>query len=541
MQSAGRKKRVAQRKKRQGLTPGGQDLLDSYLSIVEENKKYPTKAEIIDLGFSRDNIRDNFGCTTNLKEYVKEHFPEIASQVIEERIRDHKKATNLSKEIKKYKRFIVTTAVNGSKVHEGFLKNLKVYCKKKDALLLILPVNHEITEMDALIADEQWVFDKQHLNSNIYISDIKTSPKAVNPLTSLARIGQRSGSMIVASPKQFMEAVATGDTKMPHMLMTTGAITLPKYLNNKGLQNKTDLIATHDHVIGAIVVEIESDKFYHFTQIQAESSGAFVDRTDYFKNGKISKLYPTHFSIGDRHVTETDPTAEKAWDEIGTFCNNPTLVEHDFFGGVSINHHEEHNEIMRAKLMADNRLNLEEELRACARIIDRETSKGRKMVIVASNHHDFLSKHYIPKGTYHRDPQNLEFTSKLISPMIKGEDPVKYAIVNLIGIKRPEMVRWLKRDESYMVAGIELGAHGDKGANGSKGSANTLEKGYGNCVVGHSHTPKIVRGFWQLGTSTYLKLPYTEGTSSWCHTSCLIYPNGTRQLINSIGGKWRRK
>jgi hypothetical protein len=538
---ATRKERSLNREKRQNLTPRGKEILDAYLKALSKLKRYPNKAEIAMLGYGREVLRDHFGSLERLKEYAKKYYPEIVSSVTEEKIRDKNKNSDLSKLIKKYKRFVVTTAINGAPVHKAFLNNLKIYCRNRNALLLILPAGNEVTDMDAELAAEQWVFDKTYLNSNIYVSAIKVPPRSVNPLTSLGRIGQRNGSTIIASPKQFMEAVAVGDSKMPHIMMSTGAVTKAKYQKGDGSYDKTGLIALHDHVLGAIVVEVENDKIYHFTQIQAEKSGTFVERSTHVKDGKIGKLHPSHLVIGDYHVTETDPTAAKAWDEISELCNNPIRVHHDFFSGVSVNHHEEHNQILRAMLMAQNKLSLEQELRACAKVLDEETEKCDLVVIVASNHHDFVSKHYIPRGMYHRDPQNLDFASKLISPMIHGQDPIRYALETLIGLKHPEKVRWLKRDESYKVAEIELGAHGDKGANGSKGSPNTLEKGYGNCVVGHSHTPKIIRGFFQVGTSTYLKLPYTEGTSSWCHTSCLVYPNGARQLINSIGGRWRLK
>ena len=530
-----------QRKKRKDLTPKGKEILEAYLAIVSEEKRYPTRSELKEFGFSRDTFRDAFGNIENLKEYVRANFPEKIKEITEEKIKNPKKLLELSKLIKKFNRFVITTAVNGAPVDVAKLKSLKTLCKKKNALLLILPAGNEVDQMDPVLADQQWIFDKTYLNSNIYISAIKVKPSTVNPLTSLGRIGQRNGSTIIASPKQFLEPVAVGDNKMPHMMMSTGAITKPTYQDNNGNYKKNDLIALHDHVMGAIIVEIENDTFYYFRQLQFDTKAGVVDLGDYFSGEKTSKLYPSHFTIGDYHVWETDPTAAKAWDEISESCNNPIRIHGDFFGGVSINHHEENNQIMRAKLMGENKLTLEEEVRACARELDKETEKCDLVIIVASNHHDFLSKHYIPRGMYHRDPQNLDFASKLISPMIRGEDPLKYAVEKLVGIKHPEKVRWLKRDESYQVAGIELGAHGDKGANGSKGSPNTLEKGYGNCVVGHSHSARIVRGFWQVGTSTFLKLPYTEGTSSWSHTSCLVYPNGARQLISSIGGKWRLK
>jgi len=81
--------------------------------------------------------------------------------------------------------------------------------------------------------------------------------------------------------------------------------------------------------------------------------------------------------------------------------------------------------------------------------------------------------------------------------------------------------------------------HGDKGPNGSRGSVKSMEVSYGQSITGHSHTPEIVRGAWQTGTSTYLKLGYNKGASSWLQSSCLLYKDGSRQLINVINGKYK--
>ena len=102
-----------------------------------------------------------------------------------------------------------------------------------------------------------------------------------------------------------------------------------------------------------------------------------------------------------------------------------------------------------------------------------------------------------------------------------------------------DKVKWLSIDDDYRVEGIQCGAHGHLGANGSRGSLEAMETAYGNSVSGHSHTPQILRGAWCVGTSSLLKLEYNRGASSWLHSSCLIYPGGARQLINCIDGKWK--
>jgi hypothetical protein len=124
--------------------------------------------------------------------------------------------------------------------------------------------------------------------------------------------------------------------------------------------------------------------------------------------------------------------------------------------------------------------------------------------------------------------------------MIGGYDPLKFAIESVLGSDASKL-RWLSLDEDYIFAGIQLGAHGHRGPNGARGNIKNMEAAYGNCVIGHSHTPGILRGAFQVGTLSYLRVGYNHGASSWFHTNCLIYENGARQLINIIDGSWRLK
>ena len=100
---------------------------------------------------------------------------------------------------------------------------------------------------------------------------------------------------------------------------------------------------------------------------------------------------------------------------------------------------------------------------------------------------------------------------------------------------------WWGQDEDYRYAGVQLAAHGDQGPNGGKGNIKNQEEAHGDCIVGHSHTPGIYRGAYQVGTSTYRKLKYSKGPSSWMQTHCLLYPNGARQLVNFIDGLFHLK
>ena len=97
----------------------------------------------------------------------------------------------------------------------------------------------------------------------------------------------------------------------------------------------------------------------------------------------------------------------------------------------------------------------------------------------------------------------------------------------------------MKKDEQLKVAGFELGQHGENGANGSKGNIQGFGRSHDKIVVGHSHSPNIFYSAIQVGTNSRMNLPYATGDSSWMHANCIIYPNGTFQLITFIDENWR--
>jgi hypothetical protein len=430
----------------------------------------------------------------------------------------------------------------GCEVHDGFLDAIRNYCKRNDAALLILlsedPASIAGHTLDKKLQDDYVVFEDTKLNSNLFISTIKLSAKHIDPTTSLGRIGQRSGSFIYASPKQRLKVVPVSNQKLPHICMTTGAITTSNYKTERYLSERTAYIAEHDHVMGAVVIEIKDSKKYFFRQLQAEDSGAFIDLgVSYQPNGKIYKENPIGFVLGDWHAGSTDPLARKVWAEIIKELKPETLVLHDFFDGQSINPHERGRHIERAKLAEKGRLNLEAELSQGFRDLSELSQTVDNVVVVKSNHDEFLER-YLNEGLYVGHPENHRISLLLAYRMLSGEDPLKAGIEYVGGLKFKN-VRWLARDEDFKLAGIQCGAHGDKGANGSKGNVPAMEAAYGNCITGHTHVPEILRDAWSVGTSSYLKLSYNKGPSSWLHGSILIYNDGSRQLIITFDGEWR--
>ena len=99
----------------------------------------------------------------------------------------------------------------------------------------------------------------------------------------------------------------------------------------------------------------------------------------------------------------------------------------------------------------------------------------------------------------------------------------------------------LRTDESFTVKGVELGMHGHRGPNGARGTLKSFSSIGVKSVTGHSHTPGIEGGAYQTGTSTNLRLEYTQGPSSWLHSHVVIYANGKRSHINIIDGDFQTR
>lgn len=434
------------------------------------------------------------------------------------------------------KKYIITTAVPGAVPHKQFLKTLQNYCKRNNAKLLIIPSANIYKEdvIHVTLVPYLHQFDK-NLNENIKISMMPINPESVDPVAGLERTVQIDSSVIFASPKQRLKSVASPRYDTPRVVMTPGACTRP-YNNPDRVVSRRSVLAQLDHVIGAIIVEIESNKMYHYRQVQADLSGRFIDLgVQYSPTGKVRKIKPEALIPGDYHVGWTDPRVKRVIIEILKKLDPKYLVLHDFFDGISVNHHIENKILERASL--GDKASLKAELELAAAELKELSSIARNTLVVKSNHDEFLDR-WLTEARYINDQRNYLIGLELSLAKARGSDPLEFALRNTHSYKN---VTFLKDDESFKITerDIELAVHGHRGPNGSRGSASSLEKSYGEIVFGHTHTPEILRGAWVVGTSTFLKLSYNVGSSSWMNTMCLVYPNGSRQLINVINGRYR--
>lgn len=501
-----------------------------------------------DLGskdITRAAVRHHFQSLAGLDEMARKKYPEKFKDIHIDNLITPKLKAKLTSTVSKYKRFIITTVVTGCEVDKKALASVRNYCKKRKAKLLVLvcsdPAHRTAKEggygtIDKILADELIITEDTELNSNFFINTIKTTAKQINPIVGLGRIGQREGSFVYASPKQMLKVEATSSRKPPKAIMTTGAISKSNYSTDMYMSERLAYLADHDHKMGAIVVEIKNEKIFHYRQIQFDKQGRFVDLGMMYGPNFIKKYAMNTLIPGDWHSGETDPQVKKVIFEMLDEFSPYRVIIHDGFNGLSINHHEEGNTVLKAKRFELNQTDLSSELAYLADDLNEFNARVTEVVMSKSNHDDFLNL-YLSKCDFRYDPQNLRIALELAGAMLDNKDPVKYG-VEKFNIKNPNQIKWLKRDEDFRIAGIECGAHGDKGSNGSRGTLENMEKAYGKGVFAHSHTPGILRDAWAVGTSTYLHLLYNIGASSWLHTTCHLYPNGMRQLINIIDGEY---
>lgn len=536
--------------KKQPVNDKKKQIIKDFASLARRLKREVRLEDLKSLSITKDMVTHHFGSLSKLEEEARSSFPNYFFDIPVENIYSKQALERLRADVASTKRFVITTAVSGCDIDDKFYKSLQHYCSVNNAKLLVIiaddPAHTRKSEWGTIsskLKNEIIVLEDTRLNSNVFISTIKLSAKQIDPTTGLGRIGQRNGTFIYASPKQRLKAIPVANQSLPHFMMTTGAITKPNYNSEMYMSQRTAYIAKNDHIIGAIIVEIEDDETYHFRQIQADAKGCFYDLGMKYSQNSSTSVKPEAFILGDWHAGLTDPDAKKAWFELAELTKPKRIFLHDAFDGMSINHHEKNYKLLKAQRAENNQLSLSKELEILSKDIRDIASLTDEVVMVKSNHDEFLSR-YLQEGRYVDDPQNHRISLILALKMLDGLDPLKYAIntINLMDdASIVDKITWLSSDDDYSVEGIQCAAHGHLGANGAKGSLIAMESAYGNSVSGHSHTPEILRGAYQVGTSSFLKLVYNKGTSSWVHSSCIIYPGGSRQLINCINGGWRLK
>jgi len=442
--------------------------------------------------------------------------------------------SNFTRKLGGVKKLVITSAQNSTPVNKPFFESLLTYCEVNDAELIVVPYRYKnptSSYTESQRNEEHWApilkpylyNQRKKLCANlILLADIKTQPTAVSPLTGFEGI-THGESGIVGHPKMQMKVIPTPSHSQPKIMHTTGSVTVKNYTDTKAGKK-----GEFHHCMGAVVVEIVGKKF-HLRQINATDDGSFIDWdtvriATFSPGGIIGQLQPKH------------------------------LIWHDLLDGYSRNHHHTGNVFTEMSKRGDGReMHLVgKEVQETIAFLKQQTINHHcKSIVVQSNHDDFL-RQWIMNDNWKYDPDNAEFYLETALAMTRSVgmsergaecvNPFAYWVDKACAESdHPGCdVRCLGTDESFELKGVELGLHGHRGANGARGSIKGFSQIGVKTITGHSHTPGIEGGAYKAGTSTNLRLEYTEGPSSWMNSHVVLYANGKRAIINIIDGEFKR-
>ena len=443
--------------------------------------------------------------------------------------------------------YVITSAVNATKAHAGFLKTLQLYCSLRGARLIVIPMRYKNPTRRDEVADDDWwdarlmpyiTHERTKLAKGLVVlGDIKVQPTAIRPLQGLLTISG-TDSAIIGHTKIALKSVATNVGDPAKLVMTTGACTVEQYSDtNAGAKGY------FHHTLAAVVVEVDGNAT-HTRHICAMRDGSFIDLdTKYTTKGTEKAPQAEVLAMGDLHSELADPVVTEATKELAAMIRPKRIVGHDVLNFGSASHHSRYFE--KFKRHMEGASSVLRELKITARHLDELAVLADEMIIVDSNHHSHFTQ-WLEKSEHAHDLENAlvyhETKTAMLQAIHEGGycDPFQYWMDKLMqnGVR----LRWLKPGESFRKHGIEFGWHGHKGPNGARGSTNGFAMIGAKVTKGHSHGAEIVDGAHSVGTSSKLNMGYNaDSPSGWTHTHDITYANGKRTLIHCVGGAFFRR
>ena len=531
--------------------------LSEYLNIKKKSI-LKRKSEIkritgLDLPFLKKSFNTNQETINKIPDFIKDFN------------KTHDKTFGIVKEKTYNKRYVITSAQNATPIDDNFLSSLLNYCERNNAELLIVPYRYKnpTSLWTQNNKDDDWwnIKIQPYLMNNdielnpylILLGSIKIQPTASDPLSGMdGYTGIKS--CILGHPRIQFKTVATPNNVLPKILTTTGSITLKNYTDSK-----MGYKGSFHHSIGATVVEIDGDIF-HLRHILSDEDGSFFDLDEFYSQGLVTTGNSIEALVaGDSHAEFMDESVEKATytgeKSIKNILKPKRMVFHDILDFYNRNHHHRNNDLLTYGKFkfGEIRDSVEKNLQIAADFIDRVSSPDILNIIVRSNHDEAFDR-WLREADIKTDPQNAKFYYYMKYHQLKNlkSNGVGFETINPFefwcyhpddehGLINMDNTIFLHRNESYMIKNIEIGLHGDVGVNGSRGNAKILDTIGSKSIIGHSHSPVIYGGCYQVGVSAKLDLEYNVGPSGWLHTHCIIYANGKRTLINIVKGKWTTK
>lgn len=476
-------------------------------------------------------------------------------------------------------RYILTSAQNNTKVHDGVWANLKALSRFYHAPIMVGRFTYNQNAYGKLSVKPgtdkpkivQLAYDKKvlpHIVDNrvelgkglVWCGEMNTLPTAVNPLAGFETYSGRK-SAIFPHAKMIMRSLPTMQGEGVKLNFTSGTVTQKNYI-----QKREGLKAEFHHIYGAVLVEVDSNGNWWVRQLNYDQgTDSIQDLQVVVQGGKVVNQAASIEAItyGDLHGVWADPEAIKLMqDELDTLRPKRQYF-HDIMEGAAFNPHQRHYRTNHEKFHTWLRGYhvLENELLDTAKILDSFERDFSEMIVVDSNHDDVWLKRWLREHCHKVDPPNAEVyldldaylykqvrnnvtveesRARTAKPtMVRDVQVLAYAIKKFGKLK--SNIKFLRADESSLTCNrkIENGMHGHLGPNGRRGTPENLSKIARRMNTAHTHSAGIYDGLYVAGTNAYLRWDYAKGPNSQTQSDIFTYPNGKRAIITKYNGKWR--
>jgi len=429
------------------------------------------------------------------------------------------------------RRYIISSAQAASPVNLKFLNNIEAYAKFIDAEIGIIATRYR--NPTSIFKEEGDVWDErthkyltaleQELHPDVVLlANLKIQATSPNPTNGLELMGDHA-SLIVGSPRIEMRSIPVLPNQKQKFIYSTGSVTIPNF---------TDTVAggkaAVHHSYGFVIVEIEDDNIVHLRSVSASEDGSFNDLIFRVQDEVVTKETVECLVWGDSHFAQKEERVTEAFRNLCGDLGVITSVLHDVWDSQSVNTHNLKDPIVQHQLMKEGKDDLKKELEQMYKELDWFEENMKETLVIGSNHDDMLDR-AMTQGDWRDNLKNAEIFVEMLALKLAGiaNDGIIAYYINDCYSK----IKALGVNDSYIKYDVELALHGHKGANGSKGNIQGFSKLSTKTIIGHSHSPSIRWGCYQVGISCQMQHGYNKGLSGWAYAGVTLNKHGKRQMI----------
>lgn len=461
--------------------------------------------------------------------------------------------------------YVFVSAQNNTNVHRGFLGALETFINENDAELIVGTFTYNKNGFQNSSKDDDLWYDplitKYIRNESLQVTDdlvwngeLNIIPTATNPLSGFD-IYNRTASGIFPSCQVRLKSCPTKKNDEAKMMYATGCVTTRNYIEKKAGQKA----ARNFHSYAALYVTIQNDGTWFAYQIHGDEDTGdimFMDAV-YTKDGMTvdyNKNIISAINWGDIHTENSDDEEHEINFDILDTLNPLYQFMHDTISFNARNHHNINDHLQRFKMYHEGNDSVLDDLEKATDLLKSYCRSETETIVVRSNHDEAIEKWLCNQSyDFRKDPQNALIYLQLQMEMLQSIaerryfNAFEYSVKELMGGHYEAVAHnltFLRKDQSFVVSGIEFGHHGHLGSNGSKGSPDQFAKMGEKTNTGHTHVAGIIFGSYTSGVTGDVKnFDYANGPCSWSFSHIVTHINGSRTILtvkrNKKTGKYQ--